>query len=114
VSRLPLEAENARLQEALRDGLRALDSGGAGIRRILEAAGSPGTVHTPVRLEHQTWRVCKMVYVLEEDLNSPREAVPLEGLSSLPEALAVAICAALEEAKPGFYFIESELPGDKL
>lgn len=61
-------------------------------------------LHTPADRHLYAWRVCRLVSA------DPREVEPLDGLDNLPEPLAQAICLALEEAKPGCYFIEGRLP----
>lgn len=61
--------------------------------------------HTPADRSLYVWRVCRLVSV------DPREVAALPGLHNLPESLALAICGALEEAKPNTYFIEGHLPG---
>jgi hypothetical protein len=54
--------------------------------------------------DRMTWEV----RMLTDSGVLPPKSVALAGLTGLPEALAQAICVALEEAKPGFYFIQSE------
>lgn len=66
------------------------------------------TIHSHHERRPLFWRVCKLIYG-----GGPRISSILPGLTRLPEPLAQAICAALEEAKPGRYFIESEPRDDE-